>query len=171
MGRGNYSSNNHKKRFLNNIICSIEAEYVLSKFYNFIAHNTKNEPALKISFRLEKESNQHKRLLEEQFRNITGATARLDISKFKSSNMEPQSFTLIGAIKRAIETEDNAHKFYKSALKLAGPGSRRLFKKLVADKHEHCRALKKELGYIEEEEEISALRVLDFDRWLHQFWK
>jgi len=160
-----------KDDFVVEINKSIESEYLIARFYRYISNEAKNGKVRTVFSRLNKDSEYHRRLLEQQFQQLTGITHKLDVSKFESEDLRPQSFSLIGAIKTVIQTEEDAFKFYRLALKKASPQLRKIFKKLVKEETAHFKALKKQLHFLKTQETVSSIRKLDYHRWLGQLWR
>jgi len=164
-----------KNDFIGEIRKSIEAEYVISRFYKYIANETKNGKVRMVFSKFNKESEEHRRLLEGKFKYLTGQPHQLDLNKFESEDFRPQSFSLMGAIKTAIQTEQNAFKFYKLASKKISPGCskecKQMFGKLVKQEIEHFKALKRELQFLKARENFASMGGIDYHKWMNQLWK
>lgn len=157
-----------KKRndFIVEIDKSIEAQYLTSQFYKYIYDETKNAKVRTIFFKFYKEAQEHQKSLEQEFYRITGSTHHLDLSKFESEDFRPQSFSLVGALKTAIRTEERAFKIYRFIASSASTELRKIFKVMINNEEEYFWGLKKQLQFLKHQEKSSSLHEQNYEKWL-----
>ena len=157
--------------FIREIRKSIEAEYIISHFYKYISEESKNGKVRSIFSKFNKESREHQRLLEGRFQDVTGQNYELNPDKFQSKDLRPHSFSLEGALKTAIQAEQNAFKFYRLASRKSTSQVRKTFERLVREETRLFNILKKELRFVRIKETFSSLGKVNYYKWMGQIWK
>jgi rubrerythrin len=132
---------------------SIIAEQTTSDFYIYIAQKIQNGNIRQMFMKFGKEeAENHKKLLNERLKSITGQVYAPDLSSL-DTDIKVSSFSLIGALKTAKESERKAIEFYKEAKK-----KDRLFRKvydeIIRDEKRHWLAIDKEKRFQGEKEKI-----------------
>ncbi len=158
-----------EEQFVNMLQESIIAEQAAGDFYMYIAQKIRNGRIRQMFMKFGKEEAQrHKELLNERLKSMTGESYVADLSKL-DTNIKVSSFSLIGALKIAKESERQAIEFYEEAKK-KDRGFRKVYDDIIRDERKHWSALDKERHFQEEdkffhEDEGARLLCLLINNW------
>jgi len=132
---------------------SIIAEQTASDFYVYIAQKIQNGNIKRMFIKFGKEeAEKHKKLLNERLKSVTGQDYAPDLSKL-DTDIKVSSFSLIGALKIAKESERKAIEFYEEAKK-KDKLFRKVYDEIISDEKRHWLAIDKEKRFQGEKEEI-----------------
>ena len=132
---------------------SIIAEQTAGDFYRYIAQKIKNGNIRNRFMRFsEEEAGKHKKLLNDRLKLITGQYYNSDLNKL-DANIKVSSFSLIGALNMAKESERKAVEFYKQAAK-KDAGHKEMYDQIIAEEKKHWAAIDKEKNFHQEMQKL-----------------
>ena len=160
-----------RENIVNMLQESIIAEQTAGDFYRYIAKKIKNS---KISNRFIKfgneEAEKHKKLLNDRFKLITGQYYSPDLDKL-DTNIKVSSFSLIGALNIAKESERKAMEFYRQASR-RDTKHKEMYDEIIVEERKHWAAINKEKHFQQDKEELysdsNGIRLLSL---LMQFYR
>ena len=132
---------------------SIIAEQIAGDFYRYIAQKIKNGNIRRMFINFgDEEAEKHKKYLNDRLKLITGRVYTPDLNKL-DTNIKVSSFSLIGALKMAKESEKKAMEFYEEAKK-KDEEFRKVYDQIIAEEKKHWLAIDREKCFQEEKEEF-----------------
>jgi len=144
---------------------AIIAEKTAGAFYNYVSRcilRSKERDEFK-KF-AEEEAVEHKDLLNDRLKEITGNTFEPDLSKI-DINIKASEFSLAGAFKMAKDSEWRAVKFYRRAKKRDKTEYRDMYDKILKDEKKHWSYLNKERKFARKQtqfRDVDGLRLYSF---------
>ena len=141
-----------KDRLIAQLKHAIDAENTISICYSHLASLIKNG-RIRNRFRaFSGEANTDKELLSRQLKN-RGVNDFVQENKCKICRINPESFSLIGAVNLGLEITNEATRFYKHLSGLSiNPEDKRLFKRLQREKIKQRVFLKREREFSSKDE-------------------
>lgn len=131
---------------------AIDTEYTMSTCCNYLASLIKNG-RIRNKFRsFSDEAKTNKGLLLDRLDSL-GVTNFVVEDKCKFCKINPESFSLIGAVNLGLEVVNTAIKFYKDLLDFGDDiEDKKLFNKLLREKNKQRNFLKKEKKFVRKDE-------------------
>jgi rubrerythrin len=132
---------------------SIIAEQTAGDFYRYIAKKIKNNNIRNRFIKFgDDESEKHKKLLNDRLKLITSQHYTPDFNKL-DTEIKVSSFSLIGALNMAKESERKAIEFYKEASK-KDTKHKKMYNEIIAEEKKHWTAIGQERHFQQEKEEF-----------------
>jgi len=151
---------------------AIDAEYIVRKFYAHISKSAKNGRVRVTFAKFAAESRRHQEMLSKRLKELTGESYQVDMSKFSSTGLVPSSFSFMGMIETAINTEERAYEFYQRMQKVADDDKdKNLFGLLVREERGHRRLLARELRFLKDKEFLKPKGTEDFFGIFRKLWQ
>ncbi|MFA5038163.1 MAG: thioredoxin domain-containing protein [Candidatus Omnitrophota bacterium] len=147
---------------------AIDLERSAALFYKYVFTNAKNG-RMKERFRsMHHQAVSHAEVLEKKYREMTGESYAA--AKGPVSGLEPQRFSLLGALKASIRLEKMLLVFYKKLAKkkLRAP-DKELFKQMARQENAHLKAVEKEKRFSQRKEMESSMELSEQSVWLQKF--
>lgn len=137
-------------KFIKDIKFAMEAERDIARFYAYIAAQTKNGKIKTVFQKFADESDLHSKELHKILPVFSGeAVTPADV--VVDEGIEPESYSLLGAIKNARELEERAVEFYRAMEKdvpSADKTAKKIIKKILSEEKKHLARLKKEEDFL-----------------------
>lgn len=139
----------YRIKFIKDIKYAMEAERDIARFYAYIAAQTKNGKIKTVFQQFADESDLHSKELYNILPMFSGEAAIPDL--LEDEGMEPESYSLLGAVKNARELEERAVEFYHTMEKdvpSADKTVKKIIKKILSEEKKHLTRLKKEEDFL-----------------------
>lgn len=135
---------------------AVDSETLLGDYYGYIGETTTNGTIQKLFTAMDQEARRHARMLQEYIERFNGEIYRSRSEKIHGAVGEPESFSLLGAVKMALKLEKQSSVFYKRMAVLTDDD---LFKQLVKEEKDHIKVLRKEGDFLKDKEILEEIDI------------
>lgn len=150
----------YRIKFIKDLKYAISAEYAMHQFYAYITDQTRNGKIKRVFQQFAEESDIHSKELRSILNMFSGDGAIEDT--FSGVTAQPESFSLLGAIKSARKLEERACDFYRNMEKDIPPEDavvKSIVRNIVKEENRHMARLKKEEEYLNYKQFDESLNI------------
>jgi hypothetical protein len=157
MSRLKSPNKNEESLLIEKLQMASEAERVIAKCCGHLANLIKNGRVRNKFFSISEVARTNEKLLRNRLREF-GENHFIPEERCKYCKVEPESFSLFGALNLGVEITSTVMAHYKNLVALAMTSKdKKVFKELLREKSGQKHFLKKELRFINEKEEKNQL--------------
>jgi rubrerythrin len=150
-------NNGLKQTVIDQLETAIDAESTLANCYNHLFSLTNNGKIRSEFKRLSDVATDNIKILNDCLKD-TGVTNFVLENKCQYCKINPESFSLVGAINLGLEITDISIKIYKKIIELLPDAeSKNLFKSLLKEKTNQHNFLKKESEFVDKDSEFKSV--------------
>lgn len=139
----------YRIKFIKDLKYAISAEYAMHRFYAYITEQTRNGKMKRVFQQFAEESDIHSKELRSILNMFSGGGSVDDA--FSGCTAQPESFSLLGAIKSARKLEERAYDFYRNmekSIPSEDAAVKAIVRTIVKEENRHMARLKKEEEYL-----------------------
>jgi|GEM_PF-2905392 len=150
----------YRIKFIKDIKYAMEAERDIARFYAYIAGQTQNGKIKAVFQAFADESDLHSKELKKILPMFSPGAVVPDA--VVEEGLEPESYSLLGAVKNARELEERAVEFYRKMKKDVPPADQtvaEIINKILSEEKKHLARLKKEEDFLNFKEFDESLNI------------
>lgn len=142
--------------FISKIKQATDSERSIADYYSYIANTTNNGNIKRLFSAMAEKAQRHAKKLQDFIEHFNGEIYRSKPEKIYRRVGEPESFSLLGAVKMALKLEKQSLAFYKRMAVLTDDET---FKQLVKEEKEHKKILRKEMDFLKDKEILEEIDI------------